>query len=178
MNKTVTPQEVRRHWIIGQEIALIDVREEGPYSEAHPLFAVNVPVSEIDVSFPSIPRLDTLIVVYDDGEGYAERAVPKIRQLKHTNVSILEGGLSAYRAVGEVYRDVNVPSKAFGELVESIRHTPSLPAKDIKKILDTEENVVVVDSRRFEEYSTMSIPRGQSCPGRLAISKSSYAISF
>lgn len=60
---------------------------------------------------------------------------------------------------------MNVPSKAFGELVESIRHTPSLSARDVKHILDIEKDVVVVDARRYEEYNTMSIPRGRSCPG-------------
>jgi rhodanese-related sulfurtransferase len=52
-----------------------------------------------------------------------------------------------------------------GELVESIRHTPSLSAEDLKTMLETSENVVVLDARRFEEYRTMSIPRGISLPG-------------
>ncbi|MFD2238608.1 rhodanese-like domain-containing protein [Aureimonas populi] len=34
-----------------------------------------------------------------------------------------------------------------------------------KRILDTEDDVVVVDARRFEEFNTMSIPRGRSLPG-------------
>jgi rhodanese-related sulfurtransferase len=77
----------------------------------------------------------------------------------------LEGGLSAYALVGEVFRDVNVPSKAFGELVEAIRHTPSMSATEVEEVLEKEQDVVVLDARRFSEYHTMSIPRGQSCPG-------------
>ena len=166
MAKSITAQELRRHWINRQEIALLDVREEGPYSEAHPLFALSVPVSEIEVLLPSlVPRLATPVVVYDNGEGYVDRAVTRIVALGYHDVAVLEGGLSGYTRVGEVYRDVNVPSKAFGELVESIRHTPSLSAREVKTFLDGEENAVVLDARRFEEYSTMSIPRGRSCPG-------------
>ena len=164
--KTISPQELRRHWIDRREIALLDVREEGPFSSSHPLFAVSVPVSEIEEKLPSlVPRLSAPIVVYDDGEGYAERAVSRIAALGYIDVSTLDGGLEGYSRYGEVYRDVNVPSKAFGELVESIRHTPSLPAAEVKKILDTQEDVVVVDARRYEEFNTMSIPRGRSCPG-------------
>jgi rhodanese-related sulfurtransferase len=64
-----------------------------------------------------------------------------------------------------VFIDVNVPSKAFGELVESQRHTPSLPAQEVDRLIADKADVVVLDSRRFEEYRTMSIPTGTSVPG-------------
>ena len=163
---TITPAELRRLWITGAEVALLDVREEGPYAEAHPLFALTVPVSEVEVQVPRlVPRLAAPIVVYDDGEGYADAAADRIRALGYSHVAVLAGGLPAYRAVGEVYRDVNVPSKAFGELVDTIRETPSLAAEDVAAILKTEPDVVVLDARRFEEFNTMSIPRGRSAPG-------------
>ncbi|MDH2325810.1 rhodanese-like domain-containing protein [Cereibacter sp. SYSU M97828] len=166
MTRTITPAALRAHWTQGHEIALIDLREEGPFADGHPLFALTIPVSELEVALPPlVPRRTTPVVVYDDGEGYAERAVPRINALGYTDVAILEGGLTAYAREGEVYIDVNVPSKAFGELVESIRHTPSLPAEEVKKIIDGERDVVVLDARRYEEYNTMSIPRGQSVPG-------------
>lgn len=166
MVKLVTAQEVRRSWVNQQEVALVDVREEGPFSISHPFFAISVPVSEVEEKLPAlVPRLAAPVVVYDDGEGYAERAASRILAIGYSNVAILEGGLSAYSLVGEVFRDVNVPSKAFGELVESIRHTPSKSATEIEDILKKEEDVVVLDARRFSEYHTMSIPRGQSCPG-------------
>ncbi|KAH7153646.1 Rhodanese-like domain-containing protein [Dactylonectria macrodidyma] len=166
MAKTITAHELRRHWASRHEIALLDVREEGPYAEAHPFFALTVPVSEVEHMLPAlVPRLSAPIVVYDDGQGYTTRAVARILAMGYRDISILEGGLSGYALVGEVFRDVNVPSKAFGELVEAICHTPSLPAREIKHILENDEDVVVLDARRYEEYHTMSIPCGQSCPG-------------
>ncbi|OQE96709.1 hypothetical protein PENNAL_c0001G01454 [Penicillium nalgiovense] len=166
MTKSITARDLRQHWVNHHEIALLDVREEGPFSEAHPLFALSVPVSEIEKKLPPlVPRLSAPIVVYDDGEGYVDWATARILAMGYRDVAILTGGLSAYALVGEVYRDVNVPSKAFGELVESINHTPSLSARDVKDILESEYDVVVLDVRRFEEYNTMSIPHGRSCPG-------------
>ncbi|KAI9154682.1 hypothetical protein HJFPF1_07239 [Paramyrothecium foliicola] len=166
MTKTITPQELRRHWSNREEIALLDLREEGPYSTAHPFFALSVPVSEIEAKLPAlIPRLSAPIVVYDDGEGYVQRGVKRILALGYRDVAILDGGLTGYKRWGEVFRDVNVPSKAFGELVEAIRHTPSLTASEIKRVIEDERNLVVLDARRYEEYHTMSIPRGRSCPG-------------
>ncbi|KAJ5302319.1 hypothetical protein PENANT_c008G04235 [Penicillium antarcticum] len=166
MARYTTAHDVRHAWIIEQEIALLDVREEGPYAASHPLFAVNVPVSEIESKLPAlVPRLAAPIVVYDSGEGYDVRAVSRISAMGYENVSILEGGLSAYSLVGEVYRDVGVPSKAFGELVESINHTPSISATGLKDALENKEDLVILDARRFEEFNTMSIPGGRSCPG-------------
>jgi rhodanese-related sulfurtransferase len=162
----MSPAELRRRWRAGDEVALLDVREEGPYSLAHPFFAVSLPVSQIELRILDlIPRPGAPIVVYDDGEGHAARAVQRIAALGYSDVAILDGGLSGYALSGEVFRDVNVPSKAFGELVEAIRHTPSLSADEAKALIEREQNLVVLDARRFEEYRTMSIPRGISVPG-------------
>ena len=105
-------------------------------------------------------------MVYDNGEGLAEPAARTLRQLGYTDVALLEGGLQGWRdAGGELFKDVNVPSKAFGELVESQRHTPSLAAEEVLALIDSQADVVVLDARRFDEYQTMSIPGGISVPG-------------
>ena len=64
-----------------------------------------------------------------------------------------------------MYAGVNVPSKAFGEHVEHTYGTPRLPAAELKALLDTGANVVVLDSRPMEEFLRMSIPTGTDCPG-------------
>ncbi|MEA1652202.1 rhodanese-like domain-containing protein [Nitrospirillum sp. BR 11164] len=162
-----TPAEVRLTLIARRELALLDVREEDPYAQAHPLFAANLPLSRLELEvLDRVPRRDTAIVLYDAGEGLAERAAAGLADLGYTNVRLLAGGLQGWRAAGyEVFRDVNVPSKAFGELVETEAHTPSLAAPQVKELLDAQADVVVLDSRRFEEYRTMSIPTGTSVPG-------------
>jgi rhodanese-related sulfurtransferase len=162
----MTASELRSLWRGRREVALFDAREEGPFSEAHPFFAVPLPLSRIESRvFSLVPRRSAPIVVYDGGEGLAERAATRIAHLGYTNVSVLEGGLAGYADAGELFRDVNVPSKAFGELVESVRHTPSLTATDVKTLLDRKADVAVLDVRRFEEYRAMSIPSAVSVPG-------------
>ena len=160
------PQELRRLWRDGEEVALLDVREEDSYAQAHPLFANSLSLGKIELRiFDLAPRRDVPVVVYDDGEGLAQRAADKLEALGYTQVFLLDGGLLGYGAVGELYRDVNSASKAFGELVESIRHTPSLTAPDVQKLIEAKADIAIVDSRRFEEYRTMSIPGGTSVPG-------------
>lgn len=162
-----TFNDVRQALLARQEIALIDVREEDPFAQSHPLFAANFPAGRLELdAWNRIPRLDTAIVVYDNGEGLAEPAARTLQQLGYTDVALLEGGLQGWReAGGELFRDVNVPSKAFGELVEEKRHTPSLAAEQVKALIDSQADVVVLDARRFDEYQTMSIPGGISVPG-------------
>ena len=166
MAKTITPQALRRAWSNNHEIALVDVREEGLYALSHPFFALTIPISELEVKLPPlVPRLSAPVVVYDSGQGYTTPAAKRILDLGYSDVAILEGGLEAYAKVGEVFRDVNVPSKAFGELVEAIRATPSLPAEEVKKAIDNKDDVVILDARRYEEYHTMCLPNSRSCPG-------------
>ena len=164
---TATAAQVRAALLAGQEIALLDVREEDPFAQAHPLFAANLPLGRVELdAWRRIPRRDTAIVVYDKGEGLALRAAEKLRQLGYTQVALLQGGLQGWRdAGGEIFIDVNVPSKSFGELVEHERHTPSLSAQEVKALLDAKADVVVMDMRRFDEYQTMSIHTGISVPG-------------
>ena len=84
----------------------------------------------------------------------------------YTDVAIFEGGIEAWKSAGgEIFTDVNVPSKAFGELMESRCHTPSLAADQILALLNSDEDVVVVDVRRFDEYQTMCIPSAVNVPG-------------
>ncbi|MFM2029149.1 MAG: hypothetical protein RL517_340 [Pseudomonadota bacterium] len=158
---------VRNKLLNKQEIAFLDVREEDPHAQEHPLFAANVPLSRIEAdALSKLPKKDVPIVVLDDGEGYADLAAKRLITLGYTNVSVFQGGVKAWKAAGgEVFKDVNVPSKSFGEFVESKRHTPSLSAQEVKQLIDSKEDIVVVDVRRFDEYNTMSIPTGISVPG-------------
>jgi rhodanese-related sulfurtransferase len=160
-------QDCRRALLEKTEIALFDVREEAPFSEAHPLFAANLPISHIEADIAArIPRRDTTLAIYDNGEGLALQAARRLVQLGYTAVHLLEGGLQGWRdAGGEIFIDVNTPSKAFGELVESQRHTPSLSAQEVDALLAANADMVILDARRFDEYNTMSIPRGVSVPG-------------
>jgi rhodanese-related sulfurtransferase len=131
------------------------------------LFAASLPLSRLEVEvLDRLPRKDVEIVVYDDGDAIAQSAVRRLQELGYADAGLLHGGLAAWRAAGaELFRDVNVPSKAFGELVEARRHTPSIAAEELHARLQKGEDLVVVDARRLEEFRTMSIPSATSVPG-------------
>lgn len=166
---TASYQQVRARLLARDEIALIDVREEDPYAQGHPLWAANFPLSKLELdAWTRIPRRDTPIVVYGEanGEDLAPRAAETLARLGYTDVRLLDGGLAGWLAAGgETFIDVNVPSKSFGEWVEAERHTPSLSAQEVQALIDAKADVVIVDARRFDEYHTMSIPTATSVPG-------------
>jgi rhodanese-related sulfurtransferase len=164
---TKSAAEVRADLLARREIALLDVREEAIHAEGHPLFAANLPFSRIELeAYTRIPRLNTPIVVFDSGEGLAARAADRLAELGYGDVKLLDDELDGWRKAGyELFRDVNAPSKAFGELVEAQRHTPSLSAQELQGLIEAGEDIVIVDARRFDEYQTMSIPTAVSVPG-------------
>ena len=159
--------QVRAELLAGREIALLDVREEHVHAQAHPLFAAHFSYSRIELdAWTRLPRRDVPIVLLDGGEGLALAAGVRLRKLGHVDVALLEGGIEGWRSAGgELFRDVNVPSKAFGELVEAQRHTPSLPAREVQALIDGKGDFVILDARRYAEYQTMSIPGSVSVPG-------------
>ena len=164
----VTPEHVRAELIARREIALLDVREEDDFARSHPLWAANLSLNRIELdAWGRIPRRDTPIVLYGSPDDIdARRAALILRSLGYTRVALLAGGLGGWAAAGgELFIDVNVPSKSFGEWTEHKRGTPSLPAAEVKALLDAGADVVVLDARRFDEYQVMSIPGAISVPG-------------
>jgi len=165
-------QAVRQALLDKREIAFLDVREEDPHAQSHPLFAANFPLSRVELdAYSKLPRRDVWIVTLDEGDAPdaqsdAMRAAHRLVAIGFTNVSVFKGGVRAWsEAGGELFIDVNVPSKSFGEFVEAHKHTPSLSAQEVKSLIDEKADVVIVDARRFDEYNTMSIPTAISCPG-------------
>ena len=163
---------VRSALVDRKEIALLDVREEDPHAQCHPLFAANFPLSRVEAdAYALLPRRDVWIVTLDEGDVPLEQsdamlAAQRLAKLGYKHVAVFQGGVRAWReAGGELFRDVNVPSKSFGELVESRNHTPSLSAQEVQALINDQADVVIVDARRFDEYNTMSIPTAISCPG-------------
>jgi rhodanese-related sulfurtransferase len=163
----VTPSQIRRALLLREEIALLDVRHEAAYATGHPLFAANMAADRIELEAAiRLPRKDVPIVLYDAGEGLMAQATERLVALGYTDVRELGGGLQAWKSAGyELFRDVNSYAKAFGELVESRRHTPSLPAEEVAALIASEAKLAILDVRRPDEYATMNIPGSVSVPG-------------
>jgi rhodanese-related sulfurtransferase len=168
--KPVTPQALRAMLTDGAELALIDVREEGVFTQSHLLLATCIPLSRLEVMAGDlVPRKSVRMVLCDGGdggEGLAERAAVRFAELGYTDVAILEGGITGWKAAGlELFSGVNVPSKAFGEYVETHDGTPHVTPAELDAMRARGDDLVIVDSRPWEEYHRMNIPGGIDMPG-------------
>ena len=151
----------------GGEIAVVDAREEGVFSERHLLLAASLPLSHVETRVATlVPRRSTRIIVCDAGEGQAVRAAARLAELGYADVAVLDGGVDAWGAEGfEIYSGVNVPSKAFGEFVEHAENTPRMTAAEIHDLREKGADLIILDSRPIGEFQRMCIPGGIDCPG-------------
>jgi len=163
----LSAQEVKALLRGDEEVALIDVREEGVFSKSHLLFATPLPLSRLELGVAAlVPRRSTPIVLIDDDDGLADRAAALMMRLGYRSLAALASGNPAWKQAGyELFSGVHVPSKAFGEFVEHKAGTPNLSAQELKAKVDAGERLVILDSRPMDEYRVMNIPGGIDCPG-------------
>lgn len=153
-----------------QEIALVDVRDGGPFARSHLLVASNLPLARLEVMAPALlPRRSVRTVVMDDDgqpQGPARKAAQLLSRHGYTGVCVLAGGVQAWGEAGfELFSGTNVPSKAFGEEVEHRFDTPRIEPETLRQWQQEGRALVLVDSRPLEEYRTVSLPGAADCPG-------------
>ncbi|MFK7944591.1 MAG: rhodanese-like domain-containing protein [Paracoccaceae bacterium] len=166
---TCTAAELQTWLTDGNELALLDVREAGQIGEGHILFSAPVPYSRFEIMLPQLaPNPAVRMVLVDNDDGVALRAAARAEALGYTAVHVLAGGVLGWASLGRtLFKGVNVPSKAFGELVEHACDTPRLSAAEVQ---ERAAEIVLIDGRPANEYNRMTIPGAQNCPnGELAL---------
>jgi rhodanese-related sulfurtransferase len=150
------------------ELAFIDVREPLSYGSGHPLFAVNIPLSQLELRFArAVPRKSTRIVLTDDGGRFAEAAAARLERFGYTNVSVMSGkGAAAWAAAGyELFGDIRVLVKAFSAFIEKHAQPEFIEPEELKAKVDRREDLIVLDSRPAPEYRAGNIPGSIDAPG-------------
>ena len=164
--RTVSPRDLKNMLHDGGEVALLDVREDGQFGEGHLLFATPLPYSRLEHGIAAlVPRKSARIVLCDDGDDVAQRAVKRLTAIGYIDVSLLAGGNPAWKSAGyTLFKGVNVPSKLFGELVEHVYDTPRVTVTELAQMKQRNEDFIIVDGRPYAEYNKMNIPGGICCP--------------
>lgn len=168
--QTILAPKLARLLNSGTSLALIDVRERNEYEKEQIFGATNIPRSQLESKISLlVPVINTLIILYDDNEVRAQLAAKTLAKNGYTNISYLEGGIAEWKQSGHsVVEGVNVPSKAFGEIISEVRKEIStVSPEELKKWLDDEEGrVVIFEVRPPEEVAkTGSIPGAINIPG-------------
>ena len=142
-------------------------RREGDFATKHIFAASNLPVALTELRIEAlVPRRATPIVLCDAGDGLAPAAAAVMERMGYRALSILDGGIAAWARAGHrLFSGINVPSKAFGEYVERQAGTPHIDPRELERLMQRGEDLIVLDSRPFAEYRFMSIPGAIDCPG-------------
>ncbi|HXV48089.1 MAG TPA: rhodanese-like domain-containing protein, partial [Candidatus Binatia bacterium] len=167
MTKTISCQDLAQLMASNGLLAVFDVRERGEYNECQIPNTTSLPRSQIEFRIAElVPNHGILIVVYDEGGKRAPLAAETMTGLGYKNVAILQGGLAAWQLEGRATIDgVNVPSKAFGERVYHDQKVPELSAEELSALLESEDDLTILDMRTPEEYGRFCIPGGLNVPG-------------
>jgi rhodanese-related sulfurtransferase len=160
----ITPTDANDRILGPDEAALIDLREPGPFSEGHPLFAVPCPFGGLETAIGAlVPRADVPVMLLDGGDGIAVEAAGILTAMGYTDVSVVDGGAPCWAAAGlTLYKGVHVPSKTLGELAELALHPRPLAPDDLARWQAEGRGFLFFDTRPAGEHAKMTVP-GATC---------------
>ena len=166
MARIITAIEANARLLGPGECALIDLREPGPFSEGHPLFAVPCPFSELETSIGAlVPRLSAPVILIDGGDGIAEEAAGILAAMGYSDLSRVDGGAPAWGAAGlTLFPGVHVPSKTLGELAELALHPRPLSPETLAAWRAEGRAFHFYDTRPASEHAQMTVPGAVCLP--------------
>ncbi len=172
----------------GQEhIKIIDFRKPSAYTNAHIEGALNVWRTDIeDPSYPykgmmakkegietlfsklGIKNEDTLVVYDDRGACDAARLWWVLKNYDFESVKLLNGGLKAWKKVGGSLNNkaVSIIPSVF-ILPEKSSFGVWIGKNEIKEIVASKENEIILDTRNIDEFSGKRQKIGASKAGRI-----------
>jgi rhodanese-related sulfurtransferase len=167
---TITAAELRAVLEAGVDVVLADASEGEDYAGGHISVSVPVPASEVELRLAElVARQDVPIIFTAAGggaDGLADQAARRALAAGYPDVRVLHGGNPAWVEAGyHLITNVNSLSKALGEFVERRYTTPRLTVDELKAKIDAGEDLVILDTRPFDEYHAISIPGGVDAPG-------------
>lgn len=151
----------------GEEVAIIDVREQWDFCRGHALLASSCPLSSLELSINQlVPRKSAPIVVMDDGspepDALSRRAATVLASLGFGEVSILQGGVAGWMSAGyALFTGIHAFSKLLGEVVD---HTCRPPVITPDEFCAAEPGVLLIDVRPGEEYARSTVPGSINIP--------------
>ncbi len=147
--------------------ACLDVRERGEFALEQIEGVTPLPRGTIEYRVETmVPSYQVPIVVCCDGGRRSELAAHTLRAMGYTTISILGGGLGAWRASGRpTVSGWGLRGKEYAERVAVDRGVPQMTAQELAQRRRQGDKLVVVDVRTDEEYRRGRVPDAYHIPG-------------
>ena len=152
----------------GGELALIDVREELTFSQRHLLWARSVPLSRLELRFARlVPRHSTRIVLMRRRRrsGRTRRRRFSRAPATPTSPSSKAASPAGRRPASSCSPASTCRARRSASIVEHDSGTPSISADELDALINGGTDMVVLDSRPFDEFQRVSIPTATNVPG-------------
>ncbi|MCH7997546.1 MAG: sulfurtransferase [Chloroflexi bacterium] len=167
MPRYITPSDLND--LLGENatLALVDVREQGEYNEAHIPGSTCLPRRLLEFRMREMtPFLGTRVMVCDDDGPRADLASVTLDRMGYPEVLVLKGGIDRWASEGYPTEwGTNVLSKDFGEKVQVQQKVPEIGPEELNDWLQKGKGVILLDSRTPEEHQQFCIPGSRSVPG-------------
>jgi 3-mercaptopyruvate sulfurtransferase SseA/sterol desaturase/sphingolipid hydroxylase (fatty acid hydroxylase superfamily) len=167
-------------------ILLIDIRKSEAFEKGHIPGAVNIWRPDIrskDAAYKGMiasksemedllgkfgARPDQEIIIYDDqGEVDAARAWWVLFNYGHTNVRLLNGGLTAWEKSGlETSSGSVVIVPGTYQFANKVNPSRVATTEDVQKAIE-DDNIILLDTRTLEEYTGTKMKDGAARAGRI-----------
>jgi len=150
-----------------QLYALLDIREHGEYSLGHIPGASAIPRGDLEFQILRIiPDRDITTVLYCDDGQRSELAAVTLTALGYRRVSILNGGLKAWRAAGfPLDEGIKTRGKETAERLAVETGVRELSIRELLQRQEKGELVYIIDTRPPEEFRLGHIPGSFNVPG-------------
>lgn len=148
------------------EWAFLDLREAGEAADGHPFASCNIPFGRLEIDLAAlVPRRDVPVVLFDAGDGVAERAAERMSAAGWGNLAILAGGARAWQEEGlPLIKGEHSYSKAFGEWVQHAFGVPEIGPEELDQRMRAEDAPLLIDGRPLAEHRRFTLPRSVNCP--------------
>ena len=148
------------------EWAFLDLREAGEAAEGHPFASVNLPYGQLEAGISAlVPRRGVPVVLFDGGDGVAERAARRLMAAGWDDLRIVAGGAPGWVAAGlPLFKGEHSFSKAFGEWVEHAFGVPEIGPDDLAARMAAGEGTALIDGRPEAEHRVFTLPGAVNCP--------------
>ena len=81
-------------------LTIIDIRDRALFNESHVMGAISMPISELVGRITNSLEFDRDLYVYAGTDEEAEAAAEQLRAAGYQKVSVLRGGVAAWKAAG------------------------------------------------------------------------------
>ncbi len=176
ISDTISPKELSKALSQKEEIVLIDLRNEQDFNIEHIIDSINIPYNKISQSNFSVK--DKKLVIIATENVTANQAADFFKKNGALEVKILEGGISAWKEIGETVINWGDPTSFVNQSKVSF-----LDQAERKKMIEDKRDIEILDVRakkNFNEFipGAKNIPLDELEKRRLEISSSKEIIVY